>query len=619
MNLSSILKISIVLSIIALFSSYTYIFHQLPDEIYNLKRTSYYDNTETVYLSTINDNFVEWVTLEEISPFVVDSLLSIEDKNFYSHSGFDSLRIIKAFYTNIVSNNIEEGASTLTQQYVKNMFLTNSQTYRRKIKEFYLAVLIENKYTKNQILEAFLNSVYFGHGIYGIENAANFFYNKSANSLTLIESASLISILNGPEIYSPLKELDNNISRTNLILKQMYKDKKIDVETYLDNINVRPMLDVNKDTKSNIFYFQTEITKLLNNIDYKRRFSTIDVYTTLDIRMYKKANNLTEQIPALLETSIYVMEPTTGNVLTIIGGRKYSDSEFNRATDAYRQPGSSIKPFLYYSALERGFDPYTTFESTPTTFYINGTNTYAPDNYNDRYLDSDITMLYALATSDNIYAVKTLLFLGVNTFNEVLNNFNFSKTVKPNPTLALGTNEVSLEELTSAYNYFASNGTKANPKILKRVIVNGTTVYIDNKNHSSSLNVDDTFVMNQMLTHIFNKDIESSIHVTGYSLSDKLSHKYSAKSGSTDYDNWMVGYNPQITIGVWTGYDNNNKLMDEDLGYAKKIWAELIEFYMLGREDIWFKQTDNIKRIRKDLITGQNTGSNLDYIYYKVT
>ncbi|XMB67584.1 transglycosylase domain-containing protein [Mycoplasmatota bacterium zrk1] len=617
MTLRRILKILFFSSIVLLFSSYTYIFNKLPDDIYYLKRTTFYDYKNEPYLSTINNHPSTWVNLDEVSPNVINALVSIEDKKFYTHSGFDFLRIVKTLVVNTLSREIKGGASTITQQYVKNIFLTNSQTYSRKLKEVYLALLIENKYSKNDILEGFLNSVYFGHGIYGIEDASHYFYNKPAIDLTIEESASLIAILNAPEIYSPIKQLQNNIKRVNLIMSEMYKDGNVSKDDFMNRKPI--LLNINKNYKSNIYYFQNEVINKLNDISFSRRFSKIDVYTTLNKDLYNKANHIIKNTPNELEASIYVIEPNTGNILTIIGGKNYTDSEFNRATNSYRQPGSSIKPFLYYTALEYGFKPFSTFESTPTTFYIDGTKSYSPRNYDNQYFNDEITMTYALATSDNIYAVKTLLFLGVDSFIESLKDFNFKQKISSNPTIALGTNTVSLEEITSAYNCFASYGKQPEPKIINRVFVNDNLIYQNYVKNLGRFDEENTYIINDMLTHMFNTNLNGSLSVTGSSITNKLSHRYSGKSGSTDFDNWMIGYNPQITIGVWTGYDNNNKLLEDDKGYAKQIWAELIEFYMMDKENAWFTKPEFVGKRKLDLISGKTKGSNLEDIYYKTT
>jgi len=262
MSFKKMLKLLIFFSVFLLFCSYTYIFSQLPDDIHDLKRVNFYDNSNQVYLSTTNDHPSTWVSIDDISPNVIKSLISIEDKKFYTHTGFDFARIVKTIIVNTLSSEIKGGASTITQQYVKNIFLSNAQTYSRKLKEVYIGLLIENKYTKDEILEGFLNNVYFGHGVYGIEDASIYFFSKPSNHLTIEESASLISILNAPEIYSPVKNFQNNITRTDLIMYELFQDGKI---TSTDYIKSKPIvLNINENHRSNINFFQSEVMNILN-------------------------------------------------------------------------------------------------------------------------------------------------------------------------------------------------------------------------------------------------------------------------------------------------------------------------------------------------------------------
>ena len=298
------------------------------------------------------------------------------------------------------------------------------------------------------------------------------------------------------------------------------------------------------------------------------------------------------------------MDPKTGKVLDVIGGNDYQASSFNRATKSLRQPGSCIKPFLYYAALQNGFTPITTFNSSKTSFNIDG-NIYEPNNYKDIYPNQDVTMAYALATSDNIYAVKTHLFLGTDVLYNTLKNFGFTSKINNNPSLALGTSEVSLMELVTGYSKIASMGKDINPIFIRKIVdSNGKLLYKNDNDPEYKYDSSTCYILTETMTNMFDNNLSLNISVTGASLKSMLSQKYAGKSGSTNTDNWMIGYNNNLLLGIWCGYDDNRLIENGEGTFIKYIWAEIMEKYTKNLDNNWYITPNNVTSIVLNPING---------------
>ena len=557
--------------------------YQIP-EIMNVEL---YDDNEQKYLSYSNGKKQSYVKINNISSHLINAFISIEDKRFYDHHGIDIIRIGGALLKNIKTNQISEGASTITQQYVKNIYLTSEKTWNRKINEILIAINLEKTYSKDQILEGYLNSIYFDHGIYGVEDASIFYFGKHANELDITEAACIASIPKGPSIYSPIKNPENNKERRNLILSELLNDGIIDNDIYTSSINKELKFIGNNpnDDVENAPYFQDLVLKELESIPEIRdkKANGIKVYTTLNTKFYSAINESIEKRTPNnnIEVAVYAIDPKTGYVKAVIGGKDYTSSTYNRATSSIRQPGSTIKPFLYLTALENGFTVANTFLSEPTTFYYEN-NEYSPGNFQHIYANQDISMVYALATSDNIYAVKTHLFLGCDKLVNTLKRFNFSGNIPSIPSLALGTKEVSVEELTKGYAILANKGTYVKPTLITKITtMNDEVIYTAKTSSLKIADSTDCYLLSEAMTSIFDNNLTYNIRPTGVSIKSLLvNSKFAAKSGSTDTDNWLVGYNPDIVISVWTGYDNNTLITNtEDSKFGKYIWADSINAY----------------------------------------
>ncbi|TLS36677.1 transglycosylase domain-containing protein [Pseudalkalibacillus caeni] len=547
-----------------------------------------------------------WVPLKDISPNVIDATIAIEDKRFYDHYGFDFKRIIAAGLADIKAMSKVQGASTITQQYARNLFLEHDKTWTRKIQEALYAIRLELNYTKEEILEGYLNTIYYGHGAYGIEAAADYYFDKHAKDLTLGEAAMLAGIPKGPSYYSPKVHFERAKDRQETILDVMAATNKASGERTFKAKHERIILAKPEEDKIESLgpYFLDEVKKsLVNRLNLDQRFieaGGLKVYTTLDPHMQKTAEKWVGRIiheDSDIQTALTAMDPKTGEVKALVGGRDYEKSEFNRATMAKRAPGSTFKAFLYYAAIENGFTPSTPVRSEPTTFrYNDGKSEYSPHNYGNAYAYGDITLAQALALSDNIVAVKTHLFLEENTLVNTAKRFGIKSPLAKIPSLALGTKPVRMIEMTGAYSMFANGGKSVEPHYITKVVDReGNVIYEWKKEAEQVLDPDAAFVTTQMMTGVFDESLNDYARVTGSGVDHLLSRQVAGKTGSTPNDSWMIGFTPQLTASVWVGYDEGKPLNETNDGlYAKNIWAHFIEEALEGQPKKKFKPTKNV-------------------------
>ena len=300
------------------------------------------------------------------------------------------------------------------------------------------------------------------------------------------------------------------------------------------------------------------------------------------------------------------MNPDNGEVLALVGGTDYNSSQFNRAISAKRQVGSTMKPFLYYTALESGFTAASSFISEKTTFSFSGNKKYTPKNYNDKYANGPLSMGAAIAYSDNIYAVKTHLFLGEDNLVSIANRVGITESLEAVPSLALGTEEISLIDMVSGYAAFANMGYKVNSHFIKRIEdSNGNVLYEYKYEKINILNESLVFLLNEMLTYTYDSNFINYNYPTLISLLPKITNKYSVKSGTTNSDMWIMGYNQEAVLGVWTGHDDNSELTNSDSSFHKDIWIETMEGFLENKEVSWYDVPDNIVGVLVNPITGQ--------------
>jgi len=568
--------------------------------------TVFYANDDSIIGQSKTTENRHWVTLDQISPFVREATIAIEDQRFYDHYGFDIRRIAGAIVADIKAMAKVQGASTITQQYARNLYLSHDKTWKRKAMEALYTIRLEANYSKNAILEGYLNTIYYGHGAYGIEAASRLYFNKHAADLTLAEASMLAGIPKGPSYYSPYLNEQRAKQRQALILGQMreqgYITKAEETAAQQTKLAFVPLNQ--NEVAAQAPYFQDAVqAALLHDLKIDEQIieqGGLRIYTTLDPKLQKIAEQTVKSvIPGStdIETALVAMDPKTGEVKALIGGRDYKKSQFNRATQAYRQPGSTFKPFLYYAALEHGFTPATRLKSEYTKFKLSdGVSTYTPTNYNNYYAEDFVTMMQALAVSDNIYAVKTHLFLGENTLVKTAKKFGITSKLDPVPALALGASPVKPIEMTNAYSMFANGGKKVSPLFIRRIIDrDGAVLYDAHLENEQVLDENNAFVTEKMMTGMFNKQLSGYANVTGQGIIPKLTRPYAGKSGSTKTDSWMIGFTPQLVTGVWVGYDREHEITNAaEQRYAKDIWVNVMEKGLEKEEKKQFKQPSGV-------------------------
>lgn len=567
-----------------------------------------------------NNGTKKWVSLKDISPYLINATIYSEDKNFYSHNGFDIPRIFMSLFINIKNKELSQGASTISQQYARNLFLTFEKTWKRKLKEAWYAFKLENTYSKDEILEGYLNTINYGNGILGIENASYYYFNKSSKDLNLEEASILAGIPKSPNNYSPLnnekmakkrqKQILKTLADNNIITKNEANkayNKKLTFYGKKDNLNL-----------NTIMYYQDAVINELKELkiisEDTIKQEGLKIYTALDTKaqliLEQNINNNLENKKDMQAASI-MMNPKNGEIIALAGGKDYSKSQYNRAIKAKRQVGSTMKPLLYLAALQEGLTPATTFLSKPTTFNLDNNKLYSPKNYGDIYPNDYITMALAIAYSDNIYSVKTHKFLGENTLVDISKKLGITSKLSANASLPLGTSEITMDEFTNAYATLANTGISVNKHLIRKIENGkGEVIYKYKDNTQQIVNNKYIFILNEMLSKTYDASLKDYTTPTCASIRPKLTKKYAVKSGTTDYDLWTIGYNKDIVVSVWTGYDDNRKLSSKEYKYAKSIWADTIEDYLRDKEDNWYDKPEDVVGVITDLYTGKVADNN---------
>ena len=581
----------------------------------------YDDSNELIYQGSGNN---EWISLDDVSPHFINAIISTEDKNFYNHIGFDFLRIGKAMFINLKNGKIVQGASTISQQYVKNMYLEFDKTWSRKIEEALLTMRLEVHYSKDEILEGYINTINFGQGNYGIQNASQYYFNKDAKDLSMEEAIMLAGIPKSPSNYNPVSNYKSSIKRSKIISKLMYDNDYITEEEvnklFINDVSIYGKKDENN--LNTLMYYQDAVYKELEDLegipDSLIEYGGIRIYTSLNMDAQRTMEeSINNNISGDMQAASIIINPNTGGIMALAGGVDYSKSQYNRAISSKRQVGSAIKPILYYAALENGMVSSSTFLSEPTSFMFSNENVYSPANYNDKYGNKNITMAAALAYSDNIYAVKTHLFLGEDVLVNTAKRMGIESTLDPLPSLALGTCELSMIDFARAYTTLASGGIKNELTFINRVEdINGNILYEKKNNNEYVLNESYAFILNELMTSTYNSNFVDYNTPTVMSVASKISNKYAIKTGSSGTDCWMVGYNKNVLMLVWNGYDDNRELKVSDGAISKNIWVDTVENLAIEKE--WYEIPNNVVGIPLNAITGEEEKdtSKINVFYY---
>jgi penicillin-binding protein 1A len=558
------------------------------------------------------------VPLSRISRHLVQAILAIEDQRFYDHRGIDIVRVAGAAVNNVLEGRLAQGGSTLTQQLARQSFLTPDKTLRRKVTEIFVAARLERQFTKDEILGMYLNKVYFGDGLYGVEAASLGYFGKHAAEVSVAEAALLAGLVKAPSSYAPTVSMDRAKARRNVVLQAMRDEKMIDRPTY-DAAAREPIVLDDGLRRGEAYgqYFKEEVRRfLVQRFGWDRVYQGgLKVYTTVDLDMQKAAEaEVTRAIAEIekrqgarktsgtdaLQAALVAMDPHSGEVRAMVGGRDFEQSSFNRATQAKRQPGSAFKPFVYAAALERGFSPATLIENLDAPI-MTLQGAWVPE---DEHLDSpSITMRMALRTSSNRAAVQMLDQVGIPITVEYAERMGVG-SVPSVPSLALGSGEVTLLSMTSAFSTFANDGLVPAPILVRRVEGNdGEVLYLNDQVQQRAITEITAFQMSEMLADVVNSGTAWPARREGFML------PAAGKTGTTNdyHDAWFIGFTPHLTTGVWVGYDQPRTIIGR--GYAAELavplWARFMKHATVNDKADWFSRPKGVTTARICRLSGK--------------
>ena len=557
------------------------------------------------------------VPIKIIPDNLKQALIVTEDRSFYQHSGIDLKGILRAIFRDIKAGKFVEGASTITQQLSKTLFLKPRKTLLRKAKEAFLSFQIERRYTKDEILELYLNQVYFGSGAYGVESAARIFFGKPISDIDLSECALLAGLPKSPSRYSPLIDKDLAFKRRNIVLKQM-KDTGVITQAVF-NIAKEAPLNLAKQNKSRIKapYFIEFIKFFLENTIGSSRLykGGLTVVTTLDFKLQKTAELAVENGLSALEhrmkqqfiknpdpqCALVSLDVLSGGILAMVGGRDFSKTPFNRATIARRQPGSAFKPIVYAYAIEQGFSQNKTILDAPVAFKIgNRKKEWQPKNFSGDY-KGEMTLRMALALSKNIPAVRLIEMLGPSSVARFGHTLGIESALYPNLSLALGTSGVKLINLTAAYSVFPNKGKFIEPYgVMEVVDGTGRLIWRVKPQKKAVISRENAAVITDML--------RSAIQDGTGKKAKFIQRPVAGKTGTTNEfkDALFIGFSPLITTGVWVGQDTFTTIGKGETGAraALPIWIEFMSEALLDRPIQYFDIPDDVVKVPIDPSTG---------------
>ena len=578
----------------------------------------------------IDDFFLEdrkVIKLEEIPKSVKDAFIAAEDSRFYEHKGFDIQSIFRALFKNFEAGYIVQGGSTITQQVAKLIYLSPEKKYLRKVKEAILSYKIDRYLTKDEILSLYLNQIYLGHGTYGIEAASLGYFGKSAKELTLPEAAMLAGMPKAPSTYSPFLYFERSKQRQAYVLGRMLEDKYITQEEMDRAVHVPLILRDIKPKEKVAAYFIEHIRRYVQekygaDILYKEGLS---IYTTLNLDAQIAAREALEKglseledrekyERGLVQGAIYCMDVKTGAIRAMVGGRDFNKSEFNRATQSRRQPGSAFKPLIYTAAFDKGMNPSTRFIDSPLVIEdpsVEG-GLWRPKNFDDKFL-GPITMRTALVQSRNVVTVKILQEIGVEYAASYATNMGITSPLGRNLSLALGSSGVTLQEMVNAYGVLANGGKKVTPYFIKKIVDRTGNVFEEATVKSEQV-IDARIAF--MTSYVMRDVVERG---TGRRAKG-LGRQVAGKTGTTNdtRDAWFIGFTPSLIAGVWIGFDQEVTLGKSEVGgrAAAPIWLSFMEKALQHSPVESFPTPEGITFVKVDPKTGQPTfGLGGDAIY----
>ena len=582
--------------------------------------TTIYDANDSVVFTIFKEQRIE-IPLEKMSPNLIKAVISVEDQRFYEHSGVDFIRVAAAVLRNVHEGRRAEGGSTITQQLARQSFLSRDKTFRRKLKEVILAAHIEHEYSKKEILEFYLNKVYFGDGLYGVEAASRGYFGKPASALTIAEAALLAGLIQSPSSYAPTANPERAVARRNVVLQTMVASGAIDQAQYEEARRTPVRLKNGLEVKESFgLYFKEHVRKeLVDRFGWPRvGEGGLRVYTTLDRELQQAGEKILESgLEAIeqrrgyrheargagaseyLQGALIAMDPRTGAVRAMVGGRDFNESRFNRATQAKRQSGSAFKPFVYATALEAGYSPASLISHLNDPILTAQGNWVPEDEHSNA---ESMTMRAALRMSSNRAAVQMLNTVGIPAAVSFAQKLNIG-TPPSVPSLALGASDVTLVSLTSAYGAFANEGIVRTPVFIRRVEdSDGKILYEDPSKSNRAVSESTAFLMSSMLADVINAGTAYKARQGGFTL------PAAGKTGTTNdfVDAWFIGYTPRVISGVWVGFDQPQTIVSK--GYAGDlavpIWTSFMKLATQGDKAEWFERPSNVVGVNVCRVSG---------------
>ena len=567
-----------------------------------------------------------FVPVQRIPKQMQQAVLDVEDAQFYQHGAISLKGMARAALRNLASAQVKEGGSTITQQLAKGLFLSSERTLTRKVKEIQLAREIEARYSKDKILEMYLNTIYFGGGAYGIEAAARTYFSKSVGQLSLPEAAVLAGLIKAPSIYSPLSDLKRARARRDIVLKRMQTEGHItapQAKTAMDApVVLNPLFKARGIAPYFVDYIRHELEPRFGRVLLAR--GGLRIYTTLDLEMQRMAAEVlrsgvkniektlagrrkgTQSDPTGLEGALVALKPSTQEIQVMVGGLDYARSQFNRAVQAKRQPGSTFKPFVYTAALERGFSPASLLDDFPISYSIpqNGHQVdWSPENFDHQFRGA-VTLRHALEESINVPTVRLLEAVGTDPVIALAHRMGIKSELRREYALALGVSEVALLELTSAYGVLANQGMRVPVTGIRRVAgPNGDVLEEGHSVGERVLREDVAFLTTSLLKGAVDRGTAKRGKVPGWSVA--------AKTGTSQdaVDMWFVGFTPTLVAGLWVGYDQPRSVGSHETAgrLAAPLWAEFMRRALRGASPETLPIPEGVMSARVNYRTGLPT------------
>jgi penicillin-binding protein 1B len=576
------------------------------------------------------------VPLARIPKHMINAVLAIEDRRFYEHPGVDPIRAVGAIVTNLRGDKpYLVGGSTLTQQIVKNTFLTPEKTMKRKLQEQFMALVLESRYTKDQILELYLNDVTLGQRgpfeIHGVAEAARIFFGKDVSNISLPEAATIAGVIQSPSRLSPFRNPERAVERRNLVLREMVGSNFI-TQAQADAAIAQPLTVSTRALENEAPYFVDYVSQLVDEqyTGLLKKNAAVDVYTTLDLHLQRLAQEAVGEGIAQVDkqlarrklgpaqAALVAVDPRTGDILALVGGRAYNQSQYNRAVVSRRQPGSAFKPFVYLAAFEdmvaegrTDLTPATVVIDEPTVFK-DGENDYAPSNYENEY-DGPMTLRTALAKSRNIVAIKVAEAVGYDKVADLWKKVGVGTPAKPYPSIALGVFEATPIEMTTAYTLFTNGGSIRPLRALTRIVEDGKPRDVPASDLRPIARPDTTFLVVNMMRSVMNEGTGAAARANGFQLDA------AGKSGTTNdlRDAWFIGFTPELLTAVWVGLDNNQPIGLTGSQAALPIWTSFMKRALAGHQSLPFDVPDGIVYADIDKDTGQLATPNCPHVFHE--